>query len=487
MSQPPPTDFLPKELFLIKTGALDQIKDIIIAVDNQNRLTYLNKAAIKQYGIDKEKSLCLKLTQLYAQLWFSPEDEHEAILSIKEKGYWEGTNIQIQPDGTKKVVETAISSIKDETGEKVGLLSISRDITDRTNVDDWLLESNQRLKYVVEAAGMMIYEIEDNTKKVVIVRGLEELLGYSVGEVPSTVEWWVSQIHPEDRLRAQEQFYPTKPVDKVINEYRIKTKNTKFIFVEGIAKVLRDKTGKPLKIIGSIQNITDRKNLERLLQEKERLAAVGVTAGMVGHDIRNPLQAIMSDIYLLRDELTTNIERKAESVTESLESIEKNIDYINKIVADLQDYARPVNPECAELSLYEFTQSIFEMVTFPENLTPYINIDKTFKLKSDPTLLKRILTNLVSNAIQAMPKGGKLVIGASENKSKILLTVEDTGMGIPEEFKANIFKPLKTTKSKGQGLGLAVVKKFVEALGGNISFESKVGNGTKFTIMLPKT
>ncbi len=465
---------------------MDQVKDIIIAVDNQNRLIYLNKAAMKQYGIDKEKSLGLKLTQVYKQLWFSPEEEHKAALSIKEKGYWEGTNIQLQPEGTKKVVETVVSLIKDETGEKVGLLSISRDITDRVNVDYWLLESNQRLKYVVEAAGMMVYEIKDDARKVVIVRGLEELLGYSVGEVPSTVDWWISQIHPEDKLRAQEQFYPTKPVDKVVNEYRIKTKDTKFIFVEGIAKVLRDRTGKALKIIGSMQNITDRKNSERLLQEKERLAAVGVTAGMVGHDIRNPLQAIISDIYLLKDELATNTECKTEEVAESLESIEKNIGYINKIVADLQDYARPVNPECAELSLYEFTTSIFDIVTIPENLTPYINMDKSFKLKSDPTLLKRILTNLVSNAVQAMPKGGKLVVSASENESKIILTVEDTGMGISEEFKANIFVPLKTTKSKGQGLGLVVVKKFVDALGGNISFESKVGNGTKFTISLPK-
>jgi PAS domain S-box-containing protein len=367
------------------------------------------------------------------------------------------------------------------------LLSISRDITSRVNVDDWLLESNQRLKYVVEAADMMVYEIEDDSGKVTIVRGLEELLGYSVGEVPSTVDWWINQIHPDDKSRAQEQFFPTKPVDKVVNEYRIKNRTGEYIPVQGIAKVLRDKTGKPQKIIGSMQNITDRKNLEKLLQEKERLATVGITAGMVGHDIRNPLQAIISDLYLLKDDLTTNAKCRTEGVTESLESIETNISYINKIVADLQDYARPVKIECAELSLYEFTVSVFEIVPMPDNLTPQIKMDKSMKLKSDPTLLKRILANLVSNAVQAMPKGGKLVIGASEKEGKVMLSVEDTGMGIPEEFKPKLFTPLETTKAKGQGFGLAVVKKFVDALGGDITFESKEGNGTKFIIALPKT
>ncbi len=107
-------------------------------------------------------------------------------------------------------------------------------------------------------------------------------------------------------------------------------------------------------------------------------------------------------------------------------------------------------------------------------------------VKADVQLLKRVLINLVTNAVQAMPEGGELTIKAqTNNNKKIQITVEDTGSGIPEEIKPKIFTPLFTTKSKGQGFGLAVCKRVIEAQNGTISFESEEGKGTKFIIELP--
>ena len=106
-------------------------------------------------------------------------------------------------------------------------------------------------------------------------------------------------------------------------------------------------------------------------------------------------------------------------------------------------------------------------------------------LVSDPDLLKRILSNLVSNAVQAMPQGGTLDIRAFKDADAVVITVEDTGVGIPEEVRPKLFTPLFTTKSKGQGFGLAVVKRMTEALGGKVSLESEVGKGTTFIILLP--
>jgi signal transduction histidine kinase len=100
-------------------------------------------------------------------------------------------------------------------------------------------------------------------------------------------------------------------------------------------------------------------------------------------------------------------------------------------------------------------------------------------------LLQRVLTNLVNNAIQAMPNGGDLKIEAKPENSKVVLTVADTGVGIPNDVKSKLFIPLMTTKTKGQGFGLAVSKRLVEALNGTISFESEEGKGTKFIITLP--
>lgn len=236
------------------------------------------------------------------------------------------------------------------------------------------------------------------------------------------------------------------------------------------------------------------KNLEKLVEERtkqlkdsERLATIGTIAGMVGHDIRNPLQAIISDLYLARQEMAVapNDESK-QAMEESLTEIEKNIDYINKIVADLQDYARPIQPVAQQIDLESLCNDVVFKNGVPERIGVSCRIDKDAKmLLVDPALLKRILSNLVNNAVQAMPEGGKLAVSAFKQEGDTIVTVEDTGVGIPQEIRSKLFTPLFTTKSKGQGFGLAVVKRITEALGGWIAFESETGKGTKFIVRFP--
>ena len=108
-------------------------------------------------------------------------------------------------------------------------------------------------------------------------------------------------------------------------------------------------------------------------------------------------------------------------------------------------------------------------------------------MNTDPLYLKRILTNLTSNAVQAMPNGGKIAITATCKNNKVLITVADTGPGIPDEVKNKLFNPLFTTKAKGQGLGLAIVKKLTEALNGKVTVETQIGKGTQFIVEFPMT
>jgi signal transduction histidine kinase len=227
------------------------------------------------------------------------------------------------------------------------------------------------------------------------------------------------------------------------------------------------------------QHVTERK-------DTDRLAAIGQTAGMIGHDIRNPLQAIVSELYLAKEAIvnTPHLEDKTQ-VLESINIIEEQADYISKIVLDLQDYARPLKPEYSETDFIKLIASIFKTVRIPEKTVLKIDIKALPKIRTDPTLLRRALTNLINNALQAMPNGGTLKITATKKENKALIEVSDTGMGIPEENKPKLFTPLFTTKAKGQGLGLAVVKRFIETLHGSITFESEKDKGTKFTIELP--
>jgi signal transduction histidine kinase len=172
-------------------------------------------------------------------------------------------------------------------------------------------------------------------------------------------------------------------------------------------------------------------------------------------------------------------------IIESLDSIEANISYINKIVADLQDYSRQLSPEYQQVDLPRLILEVFETLTVPSSVKLCLDVNNLPTLCVDPTFLRRALTNLVNNAIQAMPKGGELQITAQQKKDAVCITVADTGVGIPPEVKAKLFTPMFTTKAKGQGLGLAVVKRLIEAQGGSITFESTMGKGTKFMITLP--
>ena len=255
----------------------------------------------------------------------------------------------------------------------------------------------------------------------------------------------------------------------------------------------------------SLVDITDRKKLEneqkrhfegleqkvseqaKELVNAERLAAIGATAGMVGHDIRNPLQAITSDVYLAKTELASIPEsEEKKNALESLEGIEKNIDYINKIVADLQDFARPLKPNAEETDLKLIIDELLKKNGLPENIKVSVKVEgEARKVVADSSYINRIMYNLVNNAVQAMPKGGKLTIHVYKEANDIIITVKDTGVGIPEEVKGKLFTPMFTTKSKGQGFGLAVIKRMTESLGGTVTFESQEGKGTTFIVRLP--
>ncbi len=226
----------------------------------------------------------------------------------------------------------------------------------------------------------------------------------------------------------------------------------------------------------------------KALQTAERMATIGQTAGMVGHDIRNPLQAITSDVYLLKDYLIDMPDMPMKNdVAESLDGIEENVAYINKIVSDLQDYAKPLKPVGKRTNIKTLIKDTIKTIDIAPEITVSYDIeDNAGTVFADPALLKRILDNLITNALQAMPNGGKLNVAATKQTNNIMISVEDSGVGIPDEIKSKLFTPMFTTKSKGQGFGLAVVKRMTEALGGTITFESEVGKGTKFIIGLPE-
>jgi signal transduction histidine kinase len=227
------------------------------------------------------------------------------------------------------------------------------------------------------------------------------------------------------------------------------------------------------------------KEAQENLLKTQRLAAIGEAAAMVGHDLRNPLQVITYALYLAEHKLDSSYNG---DIRKTCTIIKEQVQYMNKIVSDLQDYSRPLKTKLLETNIHELINETLSTLTIPENIKVSVVIDADLnfpKLRVDSLMIKRVFINLLTNALQSMPNGGELTVTVSQTEETALISFRDTGVGIAEEHKSKIFQPLFTTKAKGQGLGLAVCKRLIEANKGTIRFESEVGEGTTFTVTLP--
>jgi len=227
----------------------------------------------------------------------------------------------------------------------------------------------------------------------------------------------------------------------------------------------------------------------RMLSNATRLAAIGETAGMVGHDLRNPLQTIINTIHLAKEAMKANSASTPEKdprVESALETIREQADFMNKIVSDLQDYAKQAKPNFVEYDIQRLINDSLSSTPVPKSVQVSSSVETGFpKLSVDPGLLRRAFTNIITNALQAMPDGGKLKIRAWTSQNIAAVSFQDTGIGIPEDVKTKMFSPLFTTREKGVGLGLAVTKRLIESHKGEIKVFSKMGEGTTLTVELP--
>jgi len=218
------------------------------------------------------------------------------------------------------------------------------------------------------------------------------------------------------------------------------------------------------------------------LTKAERFSAIGELATMVAHDLRNPLQGISNAAFYLKR--TKGPSASAKEI-EMLALIEDDVIYSDKIVNDLLDYSRNIRLELTETNPRLLLKETLSTIKVPENVHLQDETDDSPTLKLDVDKIRRTFTNIINNAIDAMPDGGPLLIRARKSGQMIDFVFTDGGAGMDKEVQEKIFTPLYTTKAKGMGFGLSISKRIVEAHGGHISVESAVGKGTTFTISLP--
>ncbi len=218
------------------------------------------------------------------------------------------------------------------------------------------------------------------------------------------------------------------------------------------------------------------------LVKSERLAAIGELAGMVGHDLRNPLTGIAGATYYLKTKLASKEDKK---VLEMLKLIENNIKYSDKIIGDLLEYSREIRLEATENTPESMVKEALLAIQVPKKITIVNRVKSKPKLNVDKGKMRRVFINIIKNAFDAMPKGGTLTIESKAAGRSVAFDFSDTGSGMSKETLGRIWSPLFTTKAKGMGFGLPICRRLVEAHGGKINVESQIGKGTKFTVTVP--
>lgn len=222
---------------------------------------------------------------------------------------------------------------------------------------------------------------------------------------------------------------------------------------------------------------------DRIVRAEEALRrSVAETAAMVGHDLRNPLQGIAGAAQILEQRLGSSAD---EIVSQMLETLRKDVEYSNRIITDLVEFTGEIKFDISETSIRRVVEETLEFVKKPDNVAIH-NLTGDNRILSDPEKIKRVLTNLFTNAFDAMPEGGELRISDRPVANGYEIIVSDSGRGIPAAIMEKLWNGFISTKAKGLGLGLAISKRIVEGLGGTISVKSRLGSGTQFTIWLPR-
>jgi len=408
-------------------------------------------------------------------------------------------------DGEYRHMSVRAVPIFDAGGAIREWVGVHTDVTDQRRTEEAALSSQQRLKHVLASNPAVLFTLTVADSKIHEINwisdNLQEMLGYSPEEA-LVAGWWLGNIHAEDRegviTQTHEELFGQ---EYTTHEYRFRHQNGQYRWTRNEIRLIRDESGQAVEAIGAWTDITARRLLEDQFHQAQKMDAFGQLAGGVAHDFNNLLTVIngYSDLLLLS--LPTN-----DPSRDLIAEIHKAGERAAALTRQLLAFSRQQVLAPRLLNLNEVVTDIDKMLRrlIGEDVRLTTTLDsQPWAIRADPGQIEQVLLNLAVNARDAMPKGGRLTIetrnleldetyGRSHKDARvgphILLSVSDTGSGMPPGVMSKIFEPFFTTKApgKGTGLGLATVYGIVKQSGGHVTVYSEMGVGTTFKVYLPR-
>lgn len=316
-------------------------------------------------------------------------------------------------------------------------------------------------------------------------RSLVELTGYSENElVGQQVSMFLKQADVSNDKGAVPKIFTLLSTVRELRNYEIGFNSKSGEHLIGVlsCSVITDGNGHDIGSAFVLHDITERKKMEQKLLRSERLASIGELATILGHDLRNPLSGIRGATFFLRRKHSDIWDREDSAM---FESIDKSIDYSNKIINDLLDYSTEIRLDLAPVTPRLLLKESLMLLAVPEDVFVVDETSDQLSFFVDTVKVCRVFVNVIKNAVDAMPEGGRLIVKSEVVGEFMSFTFKDSGVGMSAETLKRISSPLFTTKAKGMGFGLAICRRFVEAHGGCVSIESIVGEGTTVRVDLP--
>ena len=472
----------------------DSVPDLIAILDRDFRIVRINRAMAERLRITPREAIGLKCHKTVHGLEQHPPDCPHALLLLDRKEH--GQEIHERNIGGDFFV--TVSPLFDSAGELTGSVHVARDITERVKAESALRDSEEKYRRLFEESKDMIYMTTPSGKFLDINPAGVSLLGYGSKEELLQTNVREAYLNGEDRDRFLQIMSSEGFVRDL--ELQLKRKDGEILTILITSTAIRDPSGAITALRGIVHDITERRRLELQLFQSQKMESIGTLAGGIAHDFNNILSGILGYASFMREKIDVShpffsyidiIQRGAKRAAE----------LTSKLLAFARDGSFDVKPVNINRVVVE-TLSIIER-TFEKSIeVKSVLADGLPTVEIDPVHIQQVLMNLVVNARDAMPNGGRLIVETGirtfsglqirreiegAEGTYVVVSVEDSGQGMDKNLMQRIFDPFFTTKEKGRGtgLGLSMVYGVVRNHGGFIRVYSEPGQGSVFRVYLP--
>jgi PAS domain S-box-containing protein len=466
------------------------------------RFLEVNQAAEKHYGYTQEEFLQMHLKDILHEKErerFDTEKKDNTMYSQRHRGIWQHRK------KNKEIffAEITSNSIFFHGHEAKLVLSIDR--TEQIRAQQELIKSNEKYLFLSEATFDAIWDWDIVTNRVQWNEGVKDMFGVTDENIITFVTWWSESIHPEDQERVLDKLH--NHIENCISnwedEYRFKNADGSYKYIYDRGYMVYNDYNKPLRMIGAMEDLTERKNNELTLQKlnnslekrAKELAASNEElerfAYVASHDLQEPLRMVTSFLQLLEKRYKDKLDAKAlEYIAYAVDGAER----MKKLILDLLEYSR-VNTSLVGKENVDIEEILQQLrITYKRTLAETEGVivsDKMPVVKGSKTQILQLFQNLIGNAFKYKSERAPVIkVLVTEEASFYRFAIEDNGIGIDPKFFNKIFIIFQRLHNRenysGTGIGLAICKKIIDKYGGKIWVTSKPGEGSTFYFTLPK-